>query len=776
MGGVAGHMAHLSEDTDLTFNEIVNILGKVSNAEIENATEKVDGQNLFLSWTVGADGEVRTARNKGDISKGGMTTDEYIGKWKGHPAENAFTNGFKAISAALRKLTPEDLELIFADGQRYVNMEVMYPGNPNIILYSAPNVVLHGLQYFGEEEETPESKQLTKQKFSKLVELVDGGIEQVGNENWKINGPKIVALKKLADGSALEEVKSKIEAFAAPVGMDATLGDYIEKSVRRYAEQVDMSPDIADKLITLMLEPEEAKSQAISVTSLKKGQPKELQSVISRLGTKTNSRKFIASILKPIEIAISDFAIEVLRGVKSYFVDNNDKEVGRMRAELEKSINYLKALQSSGDEKMGELIDKQLAKLGKIENVASSMEGVVFEYPPGSDKIYKLTGAFAMANQIIGRARRSGMTENESSNLTIRISKDKEITKSLEEWLKEIKASKHSYTKLPQSVYEDILNGTAIVDIVEEDNAIPTVYNAVMGYVKGFLGEENEDDDPVLDNDFSNKGMTYAIVPGAFKPPHMGHLKMVQQYVKNPEVDEVIVLISSPMRNQRTLPDGTIVSPEHSMKTWQLLLDSAGLGEPEVKVMVSGEPSPITATFDFIGHDGPLQKGDEVILGASDKKDDNGVPDWHRWLSVDPLKHLKPGVELLDIQKNAVKALGRANNEPFRAGDMRELIGAATKSGKAVSELEEFIGEDNVFDLLAIFGMGPQKSLDEMSSMAAGAVQGAVAANGGPWLDVDINKENEKEKRISKLKRENIDLSIVDGVMELFIERGIIIK
>mgnify|MGYP003631378446 FL=1 len=381
-----------------------------------------------------------------------------------------------------------------------------------------------------------------------------------------------------------------------------------------------------------------------------------------------------------------------------------------------------------------------------------------------------------MANQIIGRARRSGMTENESSNLTIRISKDKEITKSLEEWLKEIKASKHSYTKLPQSVYEDILNGTAIVDIVEEDNAIPTVYNAVMGYVKGFLGEENEDDDPVIDNDFSNKGMTYAVVPGAFKPPHMGHLKMVQQYVKNPEVDEVIVLISSPMRNQRTLPDGTIVSPEHSMKAWQLLLDSVGLGEPEVKVMVSGEPSPITATFDFIGHDGPLQKGDEVILGASDKKDDNGVPDWHRWLSVDPLKHLKPGVELLDIQKNAVKALGRANNEPFRAGDMRELIGAATKSGKAVSELEEFIGEDNVFDLLAIFGMGPQKSLDEMSSMAAGAVQGAVAANGGPWLDVDINKENEKEKRISKLKRENIDLSIVDGVMELFIERGIIIK
>lgn len=485
----------------------------------------------------------------------------------------------------------------------------------------------------------------------------------------------------------------------------------------------------------------------------------------------------MASLLQPIEIAISDFAIEVLRGVKSYFVDDNDKEVSRMRAELEKSIAYLKALQSSGDAQMGELVDKQLSKLGKIENLASSMEGVVFEYPPGSDKIYKLTGAFAMANQIIGRARRSGMTEDSSSNLTIRVSKDRSITKSLEEWLQEIKAAKHSYTKLPQSVYEDILNGTAIVDIVEEENALPTVYNAVMGYAKSLMSEEEDEmDDPVVDSDFSNKGKTYAIVPGAFKPPHLGHLKMVQQYNQNPEVDEVVVLISSPMRKQRTLPDGTVITPQHSIRTWNLLLDSVGLGEPEVKVVVSGEPSSITATFDFIGNEGPLEQGDQIILGASDKPDDNGVPDWHRWLSVDPVKHIKPGVELLDIQKNAVKAFDRTNGEPFRARDMRELIGAATKSGKAIEKLEEFIGEDNVFDLLSIFGMGPQNKVEEMSSMGGGAVQGAPAARGGPWRHTDIDKENEREKKISKLKKENIDLSIVEEVMGLFIEKGIYLK
>jgi hypothetical protein len=463
MGGVAGHMAHLSEDTDLTFKEIVSILGKVANAEIKNATEKVDGQNLFL--TVNQDGEIRTARNNSDVKKGGMTTDEYVSKWKGHPAENAFTNGFKAISAALQKLSPEDLQAIFANGQRYVNMEIMYPQNPNIILYSTPNVVLHGLQYFGDDE-TPEMQHAAKSKFPHLVNAVDGGEEEVGDEIWKINGPKLVALKNIADGTALEELTSKIESFASPVGMDAKVSDYIKLVVRKYAEQVDMPDDVTEKLLILMFEPEKAKEMGLTVVNLKKGLSKELQSVVSKLGSKTKTRKYIASVLQPLEIAISDFAIEVLRGVKSYFVSDGDEEVARMRAELEQSIAYLKDLQSSGDEKMGQLVDKQLAKLGKIENLASSMEGVVFEYPPGSDKIYKLTGAFAMANQIIGRARRSGMTE------------------------------------------EDEIE----IDIIDD-----------------------ESEDPVVDSDYPK---TVAVVPGAFKPPHRGHLDMVRKYADM--ADEVL--------------------------------------------------------------------------------------------------------------------------------------------------------------------------------------------------------------------------------------------
>ncbi len=719
MGGVAGHMAHLSEDLDLKFSEIISILGKVANAEITNATEKVDGQNLFLSWTIDQNGEVevaragdvRTARNAGDIKKGGMTTDEYISKWAGHPAENAFTNGFKAISTALRKLSPEDLEAIFANGQRYVNMEIMYPDNPNIILYSSPNVVLHGLQDFGEEEVTPEMRSLTKQKFTKLVSLVDGAVEKVGNENWNINGPKLVALKKLADGTALEQVTSKIESFASPVGIDATLGDYVEHVVRIYAEQVSLPADVLENLVTLMLRPDEAREQGITVVRLKKGLPKELQTTVSNLGSKTKSRKYIASVLKPLEVAISDFAIEVLRGVKSYFVSDNDQEVARMRAELEQSIAYLKNLQASGDEKMGELVDQQLAKLGDVENLASSMEGVVFEYPPGSDRIYKLTGAFAMANQIIGRARRSGMTEEE----------------------------------IEEEIDIDIL--------------------------------DDESDDPVVDADFPK---TIAVVPGAFKPPHKGHLDMVRKYAD--ESDEVVVIISKPTKQGRYLPDGREITSEDSLNIWNLLVRD--LSNVEITTSET-HASPINAAYEYVGEDGPINIGDTVILGASTKDDD-----WKRWMGA--AQYVKDGVELLDPEETAVspsehsmeyiqllaaeaeKGSDLYNNMPsvksdkdpkqFHASDSRFVIVEASKNEVARKMLEDFVGEENVDEVLTILGLS---TMDEQSGMAGGgvAIGSAPLASGS---DKPAKRDTKKKKQ-----KQYIDLGLLAEVMKLIKERGI---
>ncbi len=410
MGALGGHMAHLHESLEMTFDELSTVLDSVANADV-SATEKVDGQNLFL--TVKTDGTINTARNGGDLKKGGMTPEEFASKWKDHPAEGAFTKGFAAISQAIASLDQETLNDLFADGMRYVNMEVMYPGNPNMIVYDAGNVVLHNFQTFDPTGE-PLSDPDARQAFEQFSSAVDAAEVDVDGETWTVNGPKVVQLKKLADGTALKEVQAEISRIASPVGMDATLADLAALRLRATATQAGIPDQKVEQIVAAALQEEGAPK----VADIKKGLTTDQKKIVSKLATKTNSRKAIGAALRPLELAINDFAIEVLRGMESYFVSNTDDELSRQRDELVRAIDYLEGLAASGDDNVGMMVDKQLEKLIDIEDqINSTMEGIVFEYPPGSGQLKKLTGGFAMMNQLVGGARRKGMPAKEEETL-----------------------------------------------------------------------------------------------------------------------------------------------------------------------------------------------------------------------------------------------------------------------------------------------------------------------------------------------------------------------
>ena len=388
MGALGGHMAHLHESLELTFDELKGILSQAANAELTDVTEKVDGQNLFL--TVDATGAVRTARNGGDLRTGGMTPEAFASKWAGHPAETAFTNGFEAIEAALAALPSEQLQELFAGGQRYVNMEIMYPDNPNLIVYDGANIVLHNLQTFdeaGEPVDDPEARTA----FDTLAAALDQAVAEVDEETWTMNGPKPVELQALADGSALTDVHAAIDQAAGPVGGDATLEDLAELHIREQLTAGGIPPEKIQDALDAAFDREGKKK----VTVIKKGLSKDQQKLISSVATKTNAYKAIAVALRPIELAINEFAIAVLSGLQSFFIatENQDAEIARQREELRGAITHLESLRG-GNEKIGELVDKQLEKLGDAERIASTMEGVVFEYPPGSGNLKKINRYF----------------------------------------------------------------------------------------------------------------------------------------------------------------------------------------------------------------------------------------------------------------------------------------------------------------------------------------------------------------------------------------------
>ena len=92
MGGVAGHLWHLYDNPNLTFGDLKKILSLASQGRLESGSEKLDGQALHVTWE---GGELRAARNKGDIKSGGMNASQLAAKFKGRGAVyDAFTTSF----------------------------------------------------------------------------------------------------------------------------------------------------------------------------------------------------------------------------------------------------------------------------------------------------------------------------------------------------------------------------------------------------------------------------------------------------------------------------------------------------------------------------------------------------------------------------------------------------------------------------------------------------------------------------------------------------------
>jgi len=436
MGGLGGHMSHLHEDLDLTFQNLLGILGMVARTEL-TVTEKVDGYNLFISYTVDEDGDilidgdVRAYRNKSDVVKGGMSPEAYASKWRGHPAEQGFMKGFSVVSKALKTLTGDDLSEIFENGNRYLNMEIMYydpvqERDANIINYGASYIVMHGLM----EGDDMDSEAV--EAFNKLVSALHASEVEIDNQTWEIHGPTVIELNNIAEGEAHTKLIEDITALSQEAGgLTSRIHDYAKMRYIKVCSSKGLSSEDCAVLSDIVfnyfddinLDASVAKEKRrIGYNTFKKSLSSEDKKIASKLGTVTNSFKVVLGTLRPLEKIISDFAIEILRDVKSAFAVDHEAAVKKMKSDLSSAIDKIKRLDA---ENTFDIV-KQLEKLGDPDNtVTSSLEGIVFKAPNG--RVYKLTGSFAMLNQIIGRAMRIKEPEPEKTDNSITESKLKSL-------------------------------------------------------------------------------------------------------------------------------------------------------------------------------------------------------------------------------------------------------------------------------------------------------------------------------------------------------------
>ena len=107
--------------------------------------------------------------------------------------------------------------------------------------------------------------------------------------------------------------------------------------------------------------------------------------------------------------------------------------------------------------------------------------------------------------------------------------------------------------------------------------------------------------------------MKIALLPGGFKPPHLGHYNMAKYLADS--ADEVIVRIG---RKER---DG--IGPELALEIWNYYkaADSDSRAQ-QLTISIASHPSPVRDVYDFVEKIAP--EGSELILGMGEKDISDG--------------------------------------------------------------------------------------------------------------------------------------------------------
>ena len=104
---------------------------------------------------------------------------------------------------------------------------------------------------------------------------------------------------------------------------------------------------------------------------------------------------------RPIEMLFLKLGVRVLKNLENIVSVNPDKAAKEIKANLNQAIDDIKTAGDTGNTDALDFLKRELTRLKDIGgmNAILPTEGIVFKY---NNKLYKLTGAFAPINQILG--------------------------------------------------------------------------------------------------------------------------------------------------------------------------------------------------------------------------------------------------------------------------------------------------------------------------------------------------------------------------------------
>jgi len=234
---------------------------------------------------------------------------------------------------------------------------------------------------------------------------------------------------------------------------------------------------------------------------------------------------------------------------------------------------------------------------------------------------------------------------------------------------------------------------------------------------------------------------TVALFPGSFKPPHKGHMAIVEYLAS--KYDEVIVIVSAPLKEARSS-----INARTAADIFNLYIKDAGLRNAQT--IVSNFPSPMGEAYSIVEKT-DFNPNTKVVIATSTK-------DAGRYPQKDLDKAALKNPTNPKASEITIPAIESDSGEPFSARDFRAAI-VKVKSGEGSEDMlweftPEYISIGTKETILNLLSVGPMQInelydiIKEMSTMAAGSVEGSSGS-------VTKNKKEKRKRGVTPMQTMN---------------------
>ena len=406
-GGLAGHMSHpfdMNRSQSLTFADFKEMIarGLQGRLDIENTvTEKTDGQNIFMTFK---DGAVKFARNGGERVNP-LSVEELQAKFAGRGnISDAFGEAGTDLAAAFAKVGLEKLQSIFQNGKVFANMEIIYPPTKNVIAYEAAYLQFHNLVEFDEKGKIVQTDLTGGAVVQKAVTDANSDLQKTFN----LIPPQKIKLGQIENFQDYQDALfNELDQLRDKYNLKDT--DTVSKYHKSWWRDIirdkakEFNYNIPDEVTDILMNRWAYNIKSPNVSAVAKMIDNEEFIEWMRPFDKKDFKKYIKDNIQPFESIFLKLGAEIMKNVSNFLAPNPAKAVQDIRKEI---AQIIRTLRSTNDISKMELLKTQLDKikrLGGFEKIVP-VEGIVFVY---GGNTYKLTGAFAPLNQILGTLKYS---------------------------------------------------------------------------------------------------------------------------------------------------------------------------------------------------------------------------------------------------------------------------------------------------------------------------------------------------------------------------------